>query len=572
MDPDTSIYQDEAQLANFVMENRSSSESTCFNFSFNPRKNLKESFDREVSRLSNDNIVTMSGIVGVSAGAVLLSMPTKEKAADRPPLHRNPLNRQKDGNRKCSRSPKKVAVFLRIRPPPQPKNEKLVTYDTLSNNTIEILDPSNEPGRFPTRIRTYPPTVSNVCRVNVNRSRDVPSYAKEFGFDCIMGPETSQKTVYSAVVAPMVQDLLQLMQKPQPTLVSSSRAFTNESALLFSYGITNAGKTYTVLGDLNSDNQSNWGIIPRAISDVFDHIRLRLMNSPLEGHPSSPRQHQLQLYVSYFEIYNEQVFDLIPSTKTVSKYPFGKPPQLKVRECRGETVVRGLARHKVENTEHGIELTKLAHKNRHTSSNNINSVSSRSHFVCQMQIVQTTDTVASIDDDEASMLTSMSGYTTDDEVSTLSRRKATTIWIVDLAGSERSKRTQVGSTRQKESTQINKSLMTLMRCLRAMKEDGRHGGSSSVMPFRDSKLTHIFMCHLTSSSAARTAIMVNVNPGKDDFDETQHVLAYATQAKLVEMDPEEFNRKRKQYSGEEYDLNGRKKFKSALQKICPKNM
>jgi hypothetical protein len=490
-------------------------------------------------------------------------------------MHRNPSSRrQMDGSKVCSH--KKVAVFLRIRPPPQPKNQKLVMDNALSNSTIEILDPTNEPGKFPTRIRTYPPTVSNFYRVNINRqSRDVPSYAKEFGFDCIMGPDTSQKTVYSAVVAPMVQDLLQLMHHPHPTHGSSSRAVTNESALLFSYGITNAGKTHTILGDLNSDNQSNWGIIPRAISEVFDHIRLQATNAPAIGYPSSPCQSKLQLYVSYFEIYNEQVYDLIPSQKTVSKYPFGNPPPLKVRECRGETLVRGLAKQKVDDTEHGIELTKLAHNKRHTSSNNINSDSSRSHFVCQMQIVQTfnsTVAVAPIDDDEESTVTSVSGYTTDEEAPVQSRQNTSTIWIVDLAGSERSKRTQVGSMRQKESTQINKSLMTLMRCLNTIKENSRHGGSSSIVPFRESKLTHIFMSHLTSSSAARTAIMVNVNPGKDDFDETQHVLAYATKAKLIEMDPEEYNRKRKQYSGEEYDLNGRKKVKPAPQKTSPKRL
>jgi hypothetical protein len=55
MDPDASLLQDEAQFAHFVIENRSSSGSSPgFNFSFNPRKNLKESFDKEVSSLSND--------------------------------------------------------------------------------------------------------------------------------------------------------------------------------------------------------------------------------------------------------------------------------------------------------------------------------------------------------------------------------------------------------------------------------------------------------------------------------------------------------------------------------------
>lgn len=571
------MFDDEAQLANFGMENRSSSEESSpgFNFSLNPRKNLKASFDREVSRLSNDLVVKQTATTSVVPSCV--SMPTKEKTTVRPPLHRNPSSRRQvvtdNGSSSSSSSAnRKVAVYLRIRPPPPLKKKVFggANKDSSSNNnTIEILDPTTEPGRFPTRIRTYPPKSSNSYRVNINRqAQDASAYAKEFDFDCIMGPETSQRTVYSSVAAPMLQDLLQsIEQQQQPSMASAPRSSTNESALLFSYGITNAGKTHTVLGDLNSKNQSDWGIIPRALNDVFDHTRLQANTKSSSGPQSSHLQSQLQLYVSYFEIYNEQVYDLIPSKSTMSKYPLGHAPPLKVREFHGETMVRGLAKHKVHDTAHGIELTKLAQTKRRTSSNNINSDSSRSHFVCQMQIVQTTsasDILDSNDDDDASTAMSMSEYSTDEEATMAHRQKRSTVWIVDLAGSERSKRTQVGSMRQKESTQINKSLMTLMRCLNAVKDSSHHG--SSIIPFRESKLTHIFMSHLTSRSAARTAIMVNVSPAIDDFDETQHVLAYATKAKLIQIDADEYSRKRKKYFGEEYDMNGRKKVKPVLLK------
>ncbi|KAG7352280.1 kinesin motor domain containing protein [Nitzschia inconspicua] len=560
MNPETFMLEDEAQLANFVTESRSSSESSSgFNFSFNPRKNLKESFDREVARLSNDHVVTQSG---VAASLTEEACIPEENSSNRPPLHRNHSSRRhiEQSCSMASSENKRVAVYLRIRPPSSPnKTINCASMDTTNNNTIEILDPSGEPRRFPTRIRTYPPNVSNSYRVNINRHpKDASAYAKEFSFDCIMGPETSQRKVYSAVAAPMLQDILQSLGQPQHfRTIPPSISSRNASALLFSYGITNAGKTYTVLGDLSSRNQSNWGIIPRAISEVFDHQQQNSIAASSSARISSHQTSQLELYVSFFEIYNEQVYDLIPSEKTVSKYPLGDVHPLKVRECRGEILVSGLARHKVESTSQGIELTKIAHNKRHTSSNNINSGSSRSHFVCQMELVQASlvSGAATVQDDEdASMITS-----TDDGVCLKSKERTSTIWIVDLAGSERSKRTQVGSLRQKESTQINKSLMTLMRCLNAIKDNGRYG--LSIVPFRESKLTHIFMSHLTSESASRTAIVVNVNPAIDDFDETQHVLAFATKARLIEMDPEEYNRKRKQYFGEEYDANGRKKVK-----------
>lgn len=67
------------------------------------------------------------------------------------------------------------------------------------------------------------------------------------------------------------------------------------------------------------------------------------------------------------------------------------------------------------------------------------------------------------------------------------------------------------------------------------------------------------MGHLTSESAARTAMMVNINPSEEDFDETQHVLAYSRKAKLIEIDMKEYGMKRKEFFGEEYDVNGRKK-------------
>ncbi|KAL3925960.1 MAG: hypothetical protein SGILL_000061 [Bacillariaceae sp.] len=562
MDPEISLYHDEAQLANMVMDPRNSDGSTQsspgFNFSLNPRKNLTEEFNLEVSALSKDQVVTQA--MGSSKTIAVTALP----ATIRPPLHRNPSSQRQMGGGLTKRN--KVAVYLRIRPPPamigKKKDRDGNAAAENNNSTIEILDAATDPGRFPTRIRTYPPTLSNAYKVNINRkARDLSAYAKEFSFDCIMGPQTSQKTVYSAAAAPMIHDLFQKSfvqtqrQGSQRSLMLTSSQ--QETALLFSYGITNAGKTHTVLGDLNSKNQSNWGIIPRAISDVFDQIQVQQASSG--NGPASP---QFQLYISYFEIYNEQVYDLIPSKKTISKHPFGEIPPLKVRECRGQTLVRGLAKHRVINTDHGIELTKYAHNKRHTSNNNLNSDSSRSHFVCQMQIVQTTKSEEATkmdDDDDSATVASMSGYCTDEEASSQSNKKTSTLWIVDLAGSERSKRTNVGSMRQKESTQINKSLMTLMRCLNGIQHHGRHGGaSSSMIPFRESKLTHIFMSHLTSASSARTAIMVNVNPAVADFDETQHVLAYATKAKLIEMDPEEFNRKRKHYNGEEYDINGRK--------------
>ena len=128
---------------------------------------------------------------------------------------------------------------------------------------------------------------------------------------------------------------------------------------------------------------------------------------------------------------------------------------------------------------------------------------------------------------------SVSGYNTDEEASLIAKENPTTLWIVDLAGSERSKRTNVGFLRQKEASLINKSLMNLMRCLTMMKENQSNENSGQIIPFRENKLTQLFMPIFTGRSASHVSMIVNVNPAAPDFDETNHVLSYASQAKMV---------------------------------------
>jgi hypothetical protein len=120
------------------------------------------------------------------------------------------------------------------------------------------------------------------------------------------------------------------------------------------------------------------------------------------------------------------------------------------------------------------------------------------------------------------------------------------MWIVDLAGSERSKRTGnvSRSKRAREAATINASLMNLMQCIRQLSDNQSRGRSSAgVVPFRSSKLSHLFMNHLNSSSAERTAMIVNVNPTSEDFDETQHVLSYASAARNVKVNAKEYQKR-----------------------------
>jgi hypothetical protein len=478
------------------------------------------------------------------------------------------------------------AIYLRVRPPAVYKNstttskhnnskKRKITSENSTNennnNTIEILQPE-KPQRNPTTVRTYPPANSNTSKFNLQRNVHGPTSSacavKEFDFHQVLAPETTQQDLYTVVAAPLIQTLFDTASSPPQTATRPAN-LDQKSALLFSYGVTNAGKTHTILGNTKSNqDHTKWGIIPRAISDILDRIKLATTET---GESSD-------LYVSCFEVYNEQIFDLLPSKSAAAR--IGPPPILKVRESRGQILVRGLAKHNISSVGQGVDLTNAANSRRHTFSNNLNSGSSRSHFICQMQIIPSSKLV---DTEVSSSRTSppKSGYSTDEEVVWAQTKNVSTVWIVDLAGSERAKRTGMGSSRQKEASLINKSLLTLMRCLTIMRESGRQK-SANVIPFRESKLTHLFMRHLMGSSASRTSMVVNVNPSIADFDETQHVLAYASKAKTIQLKPEELNKKRKQYFGNEYDMNGRKKsrtiemgkklFSKAVKGLSPKKI
>ncbi len=162
----------------------------------------------------------------------------------------------------------------------------------------------------------------------------------------------------------------------------------------------------------------------------------------------------------------------------------------------------------------------FAKSRRQTCSNNINGESSRSHSIYQLQV--------SVNESN-------------------NKEHTTSIFIVDLAGSERARRTgsALNIIQQREAAQINASLMNLMQCIQQLNSNQQRPNSAGagVVPFRGSKLSHLFMNHLTGASNGKTVMIVNVNPSAADFDETQHVLSYAVVAKNVKIDAAEYNKK-----------------------------
>ena len=252
-------------------EGRSSAESSegfSFASAMDLRKNLTECFDKQVAKTSCSSKMSSASASSLSVTDRIAQFEQATKAA-KPPL---PLREQSNiipANR--------LAVYLRIRPP-LPASKENGNNASLELNTIDVLKPKH-PNIHPTEVRTYPPAQSNTSKVNLHREgRDASSCAKEFEFHQVLEPETTQKTLYSTVAAPLVRSLFDAtVSTDKPRMAAC------ESALLFSYGITNAGKTHTILGNIKSGNDAKWGVIPRAISDIFDQMK-QLPRTAIYGH------------------------------------------------------------------------------------------------------------------------------------------------------------------------------------------------------------------------------------------------------------------------------------------------
>lgn len=351
-----------------------------------------------------------------------------------------------------------------------------VSTTMTATNAVPLHATSSEARSFSVHLRLRPASTSTLELINSTTIRAHPprqGTTKDYTFSNILPANTSQFDVYQQTTAPLVQGLFGT-NTPNDSLGSS--------ALLFCYGITNAGKTYTVTGDLSQE--SKWGVLPRALQDAFHRAQAA----------------NLTLQIGFMEIYNEQVFDLLQPQDKYTR----TCPQVKIRENQqGMAVCKGLVQVQVESVDQGLALITSAKAKRQTCSNNLNSGSSRSHCICQLTVLNSDN------------------------------QQQVSMWIVDLAGSERAKRTDAGQMRLKEASQINKSLMTLMRCLMALRDDPSSSKPKERPPYRDSKITHLLMNHLTGPSAGRTIMIVNVHPAESDYEETQHVLQYAAQAKYV---------------------------------------
>ncbi|XP_078017818.1 kinesin-like protein KIF13B isoform X5 [Epinephelus lanceolatus] len=263
-------------------------------------------------------------------------------------------------------------------------------------------------------------------------------------------------------------------------------AFQGYNACIFAYGQTGSGKSYTMMG---SGDQP--GLIPRLCSALFDRT---------QSHEREEESFTVE--VSYMEIYNEKVRDLLD--------PKGGRQTLRVREHKVlGPYVDGLSRLAVASYKDIESLMSEGNKSRTVAATNMNEESSRSHAVFNIILTHT--------------LKDLQSGTSGEKVSRLS--------LVDLAGSERAAKTGAAGERLKEGSNINKSLTTLGLVISALAEQGTAKNKNKFVPYRDSVLTWLLKDCLGGNS--RTAMVATVSPAADNYEETLSTLRYADRAKNI---------------------------------------
>ncbi|KAG1122102.1 hypothetical protein G6F42_011795 [Rhizopus arrhizus] len=268
-------------------------------------------------------------------------------------------------------------------------------------------------------------------------------------------------------------------------------AFNGYNCCIFAYGQTGSGKSYSMMG-YGEDK----GIIPRTCSELFDRIRSTKTDTL-----------DFQVEVSYIEIYNEKVRDLLnPRNKS----------NLKVREHPTlGPYVQDLSRLAVNSFENIDQLMDEGNKARTVAATNMNETSSRSHAVFTIFVTQ-------------KILDPATKQVTD---------KVARISLVDLAGSERANSTGATGVRLKEGANINKSLTTLGKVIAGLAEQASAESTNkkskkpkeAFVPFRDSVLTWLLKDSLGGNS--KTCMIAAISPA--DYDETISTLRYADQAKKI---------------------------------------
>jgi len=397
-------------------------------------------------------------------------------------------------NPNLSESPKNILKVLEETLPPISNNSKSksdiinqIQIDQSINNIIESpkkkLIENNDSIKTFCRIRPFNGTnllfhrsktdsqilninSENLQKLNINTNLKL---INSYKFTKVFTEENTQIEIFNETCKKLIDDLV----------------FNFKSGLIFTYGMTNAGKTFTVIGSPN-----NPGILPQSLILLFDYYQNNKLND-------------FNLFCNFVEIYNEEVFDLL-SNDELGKNKFYKK-KLNVKENLNnifylqDVTFQKLNSLKDFNDSLNLGISKKVH-----SSTNLNQNSSRSHTIFKI-ILKNKD----------------ENNNCDQEIS---------LSIVDLAGSERAKRTDTSGKELQEACKINQSLSILGKCLESMKHNSIYT-NKKLVPFRESKLTKLFCEYFQGEQ--NIIMITNINPRKEDFEESIRALNYSCLAKDI---------------------------------------
>ncbi|KAK3931807.1 Kinesin-like protein KIF11 [Frankliniella fusca] len=301
---------------------------------------------------------------------------------------------------------------------------------------------------------------------------------KKFTFNNVFGPNSAQIDVYRAVVAPLIDEVL-----------------SGYNCTVFAYGQTGTGKTFTMEGERSpNSNTMSWendplaGIVPRTLSQLFDELRLLQVDFCVK--------------VSFLELYNEELFDLLSPAEDTTKLRIFEDSNKK-----GAVIIHGLEEVSVQSKADVYQILEKGSLKRQTAETLMNAHSSRSHTVFTV----TVHIRESANEGEEFMRTGKMN-------------------LVDLAGSENIGRSGAVDKRAREAGNINQSLLTLGRVITALVDHSPH------IPYRESKLTRILQESL--GGRTKTSIIATVSPAACNLEETLSTLEYAHRAKNIQNKPE----------------------------------
>uniref|UniRef100_A0A7N6FK90 Kinesin-like protein n=1 Tax=Anabas testudineus TaxID=64144 RepID=A0A7N6FK90_ANATE len=428
---------------------------------------------------------------------------------------------RRPGPKKANIEKDPVGVYCRIRPLGGEDEECCV--EMISSSTIQLHAPNG---------------------LKANRNGEYKE--TQYTFKKVFGINTTQLELFEDIAKPLVEDLIRC-----------------KNGLLFTYGVTGSGKTFTMTG-----SPGEGGLLPRSLDMLFnsigpfqakrfvfkpddkngmeiqsqvDALLERQKRDSQQSVPKTPSSRQkadpefadminlddackfenvdedccYSVFVSYIEIYNNYIYDLLEDVPFDPIRP--KPPQSKIlREDQNHNMyVAGCTEVEVKSTEEAFEVFWKGQKKRRIANTQLNRESSRSHSVFTVKLVQ-----APLDADGDHILQDKNQV------------NVSQLCLVDLAGSERTSRTKAEGSRLREAGNINQSLMTLRTCMEVLREN-QMCGTNKMVPYRDSKVTHLFKNYFDGEGKVR--MIVCVNPKADDYEETMLVMRFAEMTQEVEV-------------------------------------